>query len=287
MKQANIGGQAVIEGIMLRSPNSQAVSVRSANGEIITETSSLTPLARRWPVLGFPMIRGVVALYESISGAVASLAISANIAEPEEQITPVQLTAVVAIALLLGIGLFFLLPVVLVSLLSRWLSISPFALNVAEGLLKALLFIGYLLLVGQAKDIGRTFEYHGAEHKVIDCFEQNKPLTVEAAATCSRFHPRCGTSFLLLVIALSIFVFSLFPAANLLVKLGLRLAMLPVLAALAYELIRWTAKSPSAVAKALLKPGLALQRLTTREPDAEQLAVALAALRAVIDPADQ
>lgn len=272
---------------MLRSPHRQAVAVRAASGEIVTSVSPLVPLAKRCPVLGFPLIRGIVALYESMSGAISSLAMSANLAEPEEQVTPLQFTLVAVVSLALGIGLFFLLPAVLVNPLARWFGLGRFLLNLIESLVRILLFVSYLLLVSLSKDIRRTFEYHGAEHKVIMCWEQDKPLTAEAAATCSRFHPRCGTSFLLLVLVLSILLFSLFSPPNLWAKLGLRLALLPLLAGLSYELIKWTSKSTSLVARVLLAPGLVLQKLTTREPDAGQLEVALAALAGVVDPEEE
>lgn len=286
MKRCDIGGQAVIEGVMMRSPYRQVVAVRTASGEIVTDVTALVPLAKKCPILGVPIIRGVVALYESLSGALASLALAANLAEPEEQITPLQMTLVALVALVLGIGLFFLLPVVLVNPLATVLDAPGYIINLAEGMVRILLFVGYLLLVGLSKDIRRTFEYHGAEHKAIMCWEQEKPLNAEAAATCSRLHPRCGTSFLLLVVVLSILLFSLFSPPNLGAKLGLRLALLPLLAGLSYELIKWTAKSASPAARLLLVPGLALQKLTTREPDAGQLEVALAALAGVIDPGE-
>lgn len=287
MKRENIGGQAVLEGVMLRGLYRQAVAVRSTSGEIVTQVISLMPLAHRWPILGFPLLRGIVALYESLKGAVSSLAVSASLLEPTEELTPLQLTLAVTASLVLGIGLFFLLPAILVSPLERHLSMPGFLLNLSEGVVRILLFIGYLLLVGLMKDIKRTFEYHGAEHKVIACWEGNMPLTPASAATCSRFHPRCGTGFLLLVVVLSIFLFSFFSPANLWVKLGLRLALLPVLAGISYELVKWTARGNSPSKKALAAPGLMLQRLTTREPDLAQLEVALAALAGVVDPKDQ
>ena len=283
MKRGSIGGQAVIEGVMLRSPQRQAVAVRRPQGDIVTQVSALTSLARRWPLLGLPLIRGVAVLYESLSGAVSSLALSANLAEPEEEMSTGQLALVAVFSLVLGVALFFLLPVVLVSLLARWFSLGSLGQNLAEGLVRVALFVGYLLLVSLAKDIRRTFEYHGAEHKVIACWEQGKPLTPAEAAGCSRLNPRCGTSFLLLVVVLSIVLYSFFTPANIWVKLGLRLAFLPLLAGLSYELMKWTAKSSSRGARLLLAPGLALQKLTTREPDAPQLEVALAALAAIID----
>lgn len=287
MKRGDIGGQAVLEGIMLRSPRCQAVAVRAANGEIITRTTPVTPVAKRWRFLGFPLIRGIVALYESLKAAISSLTLSVNLVEPEEQISSGQMVMVTMVSLVLGVGLFFLLPAVLVTPLARWLGSSNILSNLVEGLVRVLIFVGYLLIVGLSQDIRRTFEYHGAEHKTIMCWEEDKPLTAETAATCSRFHPRCGTSFLLLVVVLSIIIFSFFSPTNLLAKLGLRLALLPLLTGLSYELIRWTAKSPSPVAKLLLTPGLFLQKLTTREPDSSQLEVALAALAAVIDQEEE
>lgn len=287
MKGVDIGGQAVLEGIMLRSPQRQAVAVRAANGEIITRTTPVTSLTKKWRFFGFPLIRGIIALYDSMNAAISSLTLSVNLVEPEEQISSGQMVLVTVISLALGVCLFFLLPAVLVTPLSRWLGFSNLLSNLVEGLVRVLIFLGYLLIVGLSKDIRRTFEYHGAEHKTIMCWEQDKPLTPEAAATCSRFHPRCGTSFLLLVVVLSIIIFSFFSPTNLLAKLGLRLALLPLLTGLSYELIRWTAKSPSPVAKLLLTPGLFLQKLTTREPDSSQLEVALAALAAVIDQEEE
>jgi uncharacterized protein YqhQ len=225
----------------------------------------------------------MVALFESLQAAISSLTLSVNLVEPEEQISSGQMVLVTIVSLVLGVCLFFLLPAVLVTPLARWLGSSNILSNLVEGLVRVLIFVSYLVIVGLSKDIRRTFEYHGAEHKTIMCWEEDKPLTPEAAATCSRFHPRCGTSFLLLVVVLSIIIFSFFSPTNLLAKLALRLALLPLLTGLSYELIRWTAKSSSPVAKLLVTPGLLLQKLTTREPDSSQLEVALAALAAVVD----
>ncbi|MGI6362661.1 MAG: DUF1385 domain-containing protein [Bacillota bacterium] len=281
MKRGDIGGQAVLEGVMLRSPRFEAVAVRAANGKIMTWRAPVTSLTTKKGFFGLPLIRGIVALYESLRSAISSLTLSVNLVEPEENISSGQMVLATMIALALGIGLFFLLPTVLVAPLAG--KLGPGSINLLEGLVRVLIFVGYLSVVGLSKDIRRTFAYHGAEHKVIMCWEEGKPLNVESAATCSRFHPRCGTSFLLLVVVLSIVIFSFFSPPNLLAKLGLRLALLPLLTGLSYELIRWTAKSSSPVARVLLTPGLLLQKLTTREPDSGQLEVALAALAAVID----
>lgn len=286
MKKEFIGGQAVLEGIMLRGPRGQAVSVRTPEGEIVTESNKFVPYAKKWPFLGFPLLRGVVALIESISSAVSSLGRSAQLVDPDEQITSLHLVVITILALALGVGLFFLLPAVLAFPLTK-LEISPILVNVTEGLIRIIFFIGYLCLVGLSRDIQRTFQYHGAEHKVISCWEQDKPLTPESAKVCSRLHPRCGTSFLLLVVVLSILLFSLFSPSNLIYKLVIRVVMLPVLAGIAYELTRWTAKSDSLPARIVLAPGLLLQKLTTREPDLDQLEVALAALAEVVDPSEQ
>lgn len=274
-----------MEGVMLRSPHNQAVAVRTPDGKIVSEVEKVVSLAKRWPLLGFPLIRGCAAMFEAIAGAVSSLGRSAQMLDPEEEITSWHMAVITIVALLLGIGLFFLLPAAIVNPLGRW-GASAFVLNIVEGLVRILMFVGYLALIGLSKDIKRTFEYHGAEHKVIFCWEQNKPLTPESAATCSRLHPRCGTSFMLLVVVLSILLFSLFTPAGLWQKLVLRLALLPVLTGISYELIRWTAKSRSLAARTILAPGLMLQRLTTREPDLEQLEVALAALSKVVDPGE-
>ncbi|MGI6365666.1 MAG: DUF1385 domain-containing protein [Bacillota bacterium] len=284
MSKINIGGQAVLEGVMMRSPELQAIAVRTPDGAIVTEVDKLNPLAKRWPILGWPLIRGVTALYEAMAGAISSLNRSAQLLAPEEEIPAWQMALTAVLALALGIGLFFLLPAVLVNPLSRWA--PPLVLNMAEGLVRVLLFVGYLFLIGLSRDIRRTFAYHGAEHKSISCWEQGRPLLPEEAATCSRLHPRCGTSFLLLVVGLSILLFSLFTPVNILTKLLLRLALLPLLAGIAYELTRWTAKSKSSLARLVLAPGLLLQKLTTREPDMEQLEVAIAALKAVVDPGE-
>ena len=237
---------------MMRSPELQAIAVRTPDGAIVTEVDKLNPLAKRWPILGWPLIRGVTALYEAMAGAISSLNRSAQLLAPEEEIPAWQMALTAVLALALGIGLFFLLPAVLVNPLSRWA--PPLVLNMAEGLVRVLLFVGYLFLIGLSRDIRRTFAYHGAEHKSISCWEQGRPLLPEEAATCSRLHPRCGTSFLLLVVGLSILLFSLFTPVNILTKLLLRLALLPLLAGIAYELTRWTAKSKSSLARLVLAP---------------------------------
>lgn len=284
MREQNIGGQAVLEGVMLRSPKLQALAVRTPNGEIVSEVSKLNPLAKRIPVLGLPFIRGAVAIFEALSSAVDTLGRSAQLVEPEEEITSFQMAVVTILALALGIGLFFLLPAIIVTPLANWLGASVVVMNIAEGLVRIIFFGTYLALIALAKDIKRTFEYHGAEHKVISCWEQGKPLTPESAATCSRLHPRCGTSFLLLVVLASIILFSIYTPSSLWHKMLLRISLLPVLAGIAYELTRWTARSNSKLARALLAPGLMLQKLTTREPDLSQLEVALAALLRIVDP---
>jgi uncharacterized protein YqhQ len=287
VKRGNIGGQAVLEGIMLRSPTQQALAVRTPDGKIVTEVSKLEPLAKRWPVFGLPLIRGGVAIFEALAGAISSLERSAQLVEPDEEISSFHMAVITVIALLFGVGLFFLLPAVIVNPLSRWFGTTPLVLNLIEGLIRVLLFVGYLALIGLSRDIKRTFQYHGAEHKVISCWEAEKPLTPEAAATCSRLHPRCGTSFMLLVVVLSILLFTFFSPAILWQKLILRLALLPVLAGIAYELTRWTAKSNSILARIVLAPGMSLQKLTTREPSLDQLEVALAALAGVVDHGDE
>lgn len=278
-----LAGQAVLEGVMMRSRRCQALAVRAADGEIIVETTPLAPLSEKYPFLRWPLLRGVAALIEALSGSVGALGRSAQILEPEEEISRRELAVATCLALVLAIGLFFVLPSLVVLPLqgSGWGTVP---LNICEGLVRIAILVGYLAAVSFSREIKRTFAYHGAEHKAIHCWEGKQGVDVSVASQCPRLHPRCGTSFLLLVVVTSILVFSLFSPPNLAVRIALRIVLLPLLAGVAYELSRWTARSDSVLARLAMTPGLALQRLTTREPDSGQLAVALAALKAVVDP---
>ncbi|MTI93959.1 MAG: DUF1385 domain-containing protein [Firmicutes bacterium] len=279
-----IGGQAVLEGVMLRSKTHQSLAVRVSDGSIHREVTRLRPLSSRSRFFRLPLVRGVVALIDSLSGAVGCLGRSAQLLEPEAEISNRDLAITVILALTLGIGLFFVVPILLAAPAANWLGLNRLGINFLEGLVRISLFLAYIVLISRARDIQRTFEYHGAEHKVIHCWEKGQDLTVEHAQACSRLHPRCGTSFLLLVVLISILVFAVFSPTALGYKVLLRLLLLPLVAGLAFEVIRLSQRSNFFLVRALTAPGLMMQRLTTREPDATQVEVALAALETVIDP---
>jgi uncharacterized protein YqhQ len=277
-----VGGQAVIEGVMMRYREKMAIAVRKPDQEIFIHREALRPAGARYPALRLPVLRGMVAFVEALLLGVRALTISAGQAVPdeEEELSGWQLAMTVAVALLLAVSLFFMLPTVLVRLLAGPDPGSPVLLNLLEGVIRIGIFLGYVFLISRIKDIERVFQYHGAEHKAIFCFEAGKSLTVDNARAFSPLHPRCGTSFLLLVMAVSILLFSFFGWPGLLERLLLRLTMLPIVAGLAYELIQLAGRQRFFCY--LTAPGLWLQRMTTREPDDQQLEVALRALQSVV-----
>ena len=287
-RDAPLGGQAVLEGVMMRGVSTWAVAVRRPDGEIEVSSEPVVSWAKRHRALRWPVIRGVVALAESLAIGFRAIAISANAqladdedGEPEE-IGGLTWGLTVLGSLLLAIGLFFVVPVGVTSLFKDALG-SAFLFWLVEGVLRTAIFIGYIVAISRLPDLRRGFEYHGAEHKTISCFEAGDELTPERAAAYSRFHPRCGTSFLLVVMVLAIFVFAPIglPAWYWLVLS--RVLGIPLLAGLSYEVIKWAGRNRRrAWVRAVMWPGLMLQSLTTREPDREQLAVAIAALEAVL-----
>ncbi|WP_277998758.1 DUF1385 domain-containing protein [Moorella sulfitireducens] len=276
------GGQAVIEGVMMRGPRKTAVAIRKAGGEILVQAEANSSITARYPVLKLPLFRGVVALFESLILGIRYLTFSANQAMEgeEEELTTRDLVLTIAIALAAAIGIFVLLPAGAALLLHNHLSILW--QNVVEGLLRMLLFLGYVVAIGRVQDIRRVFQYHGAEHKVINALEAGEDLKVETVRPYSTLHPRCGTSFLLLVLVLTIVFFSFVGRGGVFWRLASRLVLLPVVAGLAYELLKFTGRHLNApLVRAIAAPGLWLQKLTTREPDDGMLEVALAALEAV------
>lgn len=287
-RDAPLGGQAVLEGVMMRGVSTWAVAVRRPDGEIEVSSEPVVSWAKRHRALRWPVIRGVVALAESLAIGFRAIAISANAqladdedGEPEE-IGGLTWGLTVLGSLLLAIGLFFVVPVGVTSLFKDALG-SAFLFWLVEGVLRTAIFIGYIVAISRLPDLRRVFEYHGAEHKTISCFEAGDELTPERAAAYSRFHPRCGTSFLLVVMVLAIFVFAPIglPAWYWLVLS--RVLGIPLLAGLSYEVIKWAGRNRRrAWVRAVMWPGLMLQSLTTREPDREQLAVAIVALEAVL-----
>jgi len=280
------GGQAVIEGVMMRGKQSMAIATRQGADKIGTMVWEIKPSKKRPVFLRWPLIRGTVALVDSMIVGVKSLVYSANQSladgEEEEELTNTEIVLTVALALGLGVALFFLLPAFLAQIIRRWAP-GRGAQNVLEGLMRAGIFLLYVIGISRLKDIQRVFQYHGAEHKAIFTYESGKPLTVENAIGMSRLHPRCGTSFLLLVIVVSILLYSMLPQLTMIQRLLSRLILLPLISGISYELIRLAGrKSDNPLVAAISWPGMQLQRLTTREPDDSQLEVAIAALTRVL-----
>jgi uncharacterized protein YqhQ len=285
-RDAPIGGQAVLEGVMMRGVSTWSVAVRKPEGEIELTSEPLVSWAKRHRVLRLPVIRGVVALAESLKIGFRALAISANaqLAEEEDQEPIGGLTwgFTIALSLVLAIGLFFVIPVGATSLIKDQLG-SALLFWLVEGVLRTAIFIGYILLISRLPDLRRVFEYHGAEHKTISAFEAGDQLTPERAARYSRLHPRCGTSFLLIVMVLAIFVFAPIGLPEWYWLLLSRILGIPLIAGLSYEVIKWAGRNRhKAWVRAVMWPGLMLQNLTTREPDHDQLEVAISALEAVL-----
>ncbi len=301
---APVGGQAVLEGVMMRGVSTWAVAVRKpteeqlaaggpdskegAKGEIEVLSEPLVSWNKRHRALRLPVIRGVVALGESLKIGFRALGISANAQIPpddegeKQEIGGGAWVGTIVFALLFAVGLFFLLPAGLTNLFADQLP-NSLVFVVIEKLVRISIFLAYLVLISRMPDLQRVFQYHGAEHKTISCYEAGQPLTPENAARYSRFHPRCGTSFLLLVMIVAIVVFAPLGKLDWHWLFASRVLGIPIVAGLAFELIKWFGRNRrKRWARVLMWPGMQLQRLTTREPDLSQLAVAIAALEAVL-----
>ena len=293
-KNINVGGQAVIEGVMMRGSAGIATAVRTEQGEIVVEKKGYTSYTKKNKWLGLPIIRGFISLIESLVIGVKTLNYSASFFEEEgepskvdkfikkifkERSNDVIMVISLIISLALSIGLFFILPTLVASLFSK-MGASTMGMNIVEGIIRVLLFLMYVYLIGRMEDIKRVYEYHGAEHKTIFCYESNFELTPENAAKFGRLHPRCGTNFLFLVMIVSIIVFSLTGWNSIGERIMYRIILLPLISGLSYEIIKWMGRSEGNLAKILSYPGLKLQNLTTREPDLSQLEVAIRALKA-------
>ncbi len=291
-RDAPVGGQAVLEGVMMRGVSTWAVSVRNPVGEIEVTSEPIVSWAKRHRVLRWPVIRGVVALVESLKIGFRAMAVAANaqVEEDEdgerEEIGGLVWGLTIALSLAFAIGLFFVVPVGVTSLFKDELG-SAFLFWLVEGILRTLIFIGYIVAISRLPDLRRVFEYHGAEHKTISCFEAGDELTPERARFYSRLHPRCGTSFLLIVMVLAIFVFAPIGLPAWYWLLASRIIGIPLIAGLSYEVIKWAGRHRNkAWVRGLMWPGLMLQNLTTREPDAEQLEVAIRSLDEVLSNED-
>jgi len=287
-RDAPVGGQAVLEGVMMRGVSTWAVAVRKPDGLVEVSSEPVVSWAKRNRVLRWPVIRGVVALAESLRIGFRALAISANAQiEPEDGSEPEPIGGftwglTVALSLVLAIGLFFVVPVGATSLIKDQLG-SSVLFWLVEGVLRTAIFIGYLAAISRLNDLRRVFEYHGAEHKTISCYEAGDRLTPARAERYSRLHPRCGTSFLLVVMVVAIFVFAPLGLPAWYWLLASRILGIPLIAGISYEVIKWAGRNRrKRWVRAVMWPGLMLQNLTTREPHRDQLAVAIAALEAVL-----
>lgn len=282
-KVTTIGGQAVMEGVMMRGRRQLAIAVRQPNGQISVTVRPNWSLSKYFAWFKLPVLRGVAAFLESLVVGVDAILLSANISAPDDvQLGKKEAFISVAIGLLLGVGLFMLLPTFLLQFLQR-LGWPPLLLNLVEGLVRLTIFLSYVLAIGLMPDMRRLYQYHGAEHKTIHGYEAGDPLEWSHLKVYSRYHPRCGTAFLLLVMLVSLIAFSFFGWPNLTVRILSRLALLPLVAGLAYELSRLATRQPwSRYLGWLISPALLLQGATTREPDEGQVEVAVAALQAVL-----
>lgn len=296
--RTSIGGQALIEGILMRGPKKQAIVCRTQEG-LVEKVEELKLVKDRYPVLGWPLIRGVVTLFDSLYKGMQALTYSASLVPLEEQGEPDKIDAwiekhfegekaqklIISVAVVMGVALslflFIFLPALIVGFFPG-LRQNYLARNLSEGGVRVVILIGYMLLVSRTKDIRRVFSYHGAEHKSIFCYEHGKPLTVENVRVESRFHPRCGTSFLLVVVLISILVNSVVHLDNSFARMGAHLLLLPVVVSLSYELNLWCGRHDNLLSAILSAPGRWLQRITTNEPDDSMIECAIRALELVI-----
>jgi uncharacterized protein YqhQ len=287
-----VGGQAVMEGVMMRAPHSYCVAVRKPSGEIVAEEMPVARMSEKYPFLKYPVMRGLGTLGQAMSLGMKALKFSANAALDEsatggvasgkakKEVPAWMMTAQVIFSVLFFLVLYKLVPLKLTEMLANW---NPslqgqIAFNAVDGIIRLGIFVGFLLLLSRAKDIRRVFEYHGAEHKVVFNFESGRPVTVDNAQQFVTWHPRCGTSFMFVIMLISMLCYMLIPVHTFAAKLAIRVALLPVITGLSYELIRFAAKRRGSFLALLTAPGLWTQRITTKSPSDEQTAVAIHAL---------
>lgn len=277
-----VGGQAVIEGVMMRGPELTATAVRDPSGKIQVEVKPVHSISERFPILKKPFIRGTVSLIESLVIGMKSLSYSAKMAgEEDEQLTDKEMAGTIVFALVLASILFIAIPTGAAKLF-HVITADPVFLNLMEGFLRLIIFLAYIWGISRMKDIRRVFQYHGAEHKTIHCYEASLPLTVANVQQFSRLHPRCGTNFLLIVMLVSIFVFAFLGWPSLAERIASRILLLPVVAGISYEIIRLAGRSDNKIIQTAIKPGLWLQYLTTRPPADDMVEVAIESVKAVL-----
>lgn len=290
MKSSNIGGQAVIEGVMMRNADKYAVAVRKTDGEIVVKTEEYKGICRNKKLRSFPIIRGVFSFLDSMVLGMSTLTYSASFFMEEEEKEEVKtekneslmMGLTIAFSVVMAVAVFMILPYFL-SQMFRKFTDSMTVLTLLEGLVRLLIFFGYILLISRMEDIQRVFMYHGAEHKCINCIEHGMELNVENVLKSSRLHKRCGTSFLFIVMIVSMIIFLFIRIESQIWRLLFRLLLIPVIAGVSFEFIRLAGKSENKIVVMLSKPGMMLQKLTTREPDASMAEVAIASVEAVFD----
>ena len=288
MKSSNIGGQAVMEGVMMRNADKYAVAVRKTDGEIVVKTEEYKGIVQNKKIRSLPIIRGVFSFIDSMVLGMSTLTYSASFfmdeeeEEKDEKKESVMMGLTIACSVVMAVAIFMILPYFL-SQLFRKFTDSTTLITLLEGAVRLVIFFGYILLISRMKDIQRVFMYHGAEHKCINCIEHGMPLTVENVMKSSKEHKRCGTSFLLIVMVISILFFLVIRPETLWLRLVSRILLIPVIAGVSFEFLRLAGNSDNPVVNLLSKPGLMLQGLTTKEPDEKMAEVAICAVEAVFD----
>lgn len=293
MRKCEVGGQAVIEGVMMRGSKGQATAIRKPDGKIEIDMKKIVPITKKYKFLNIPFIRGIFVLIDSLVTGINTLNYSASFFEEEgeeeskfelwlknkfgDKSNDLIVGATMVLSFALAIGLFVALPTGIASLF-RILNLNPILLNLIEAIIRIVILLIYMYSISKMDDIYRVFQYHGAEHKTIFCYEAGEELTVENVRSFGRFHPRCGTNFLFLIMFVSIIIFSFTGWGSFFERLMLRILLIPIVSGITYELIRWLGKSENVLSKVIAYPGLKLQELTTKEPDDDQLEVAIAAL---------
>lgn len=296
-QKISVGGQALIEGVLMKAPGRYAIVVRKEDGSFYRESHALTE--KKTGIWSKPLFRGIYALYDAMKIGINALNVSASIFDPHEDkmdrflknhfpkhAEKISFGISLFTSLLITILFFVVLPTAMTSFLRTRLS-NPVALSAIEGLIKITLFFIYLLAIRQVKEVKRVFMYHGAEHKAVFTFESGEELTVENARKFPRLHPRCGTSYIFFVLAISILFYSFVGWTSIAMRIGLKIVFLPLVAAIGFEVLKGSAKSDSILVRALRKPGLWLQRITTAEPDDSQLEVALESLKLALDESQE
>nr|WP_044294620.1 DUF1385 domain-containing protein [Robinsoniella peoriensis] len=299
MKSSNIGGQAVMEGVMMKNADRYAVAVRKPNDEIVVKVEDYKSIIKNKKILSLPIVRGVFNFVDSMVLGMKTLTYSASFFEEDEEAEPTKfdkalekatkgkgdsllMGITVTLSIILAVGLFMVLPY-FISLFFHKFTDSMTLIAIAEGVVRILLFLGYILLISRMKDIQRVFMYHGAEHKCINCIEHGLELNVENVLKSSKQHKRCGTSFLLIVMVISVIFFIFIRVDSPVLRVVVRILLVPVIAGVSYEFIRLAGRSDNGFVTMLSKPGMLLQNLTTREPDAKMAEVAIASVEAVFD----